>query len=118
MFCWLPPKIDPVGSEIGGTQHTGGPLLRQVGRHDYLVGDRGLTPQAVAQVVKAAVKAARGPDAAAGCGANSLRAGFVTEAAAIGLPIHEIMNTTRHTSVSTSYVYVRPIEKGRARSLL
>jgi integrase len=97
---------------------TSGSLFRQVSRHDYLVGDRGLTPQAVAQVVQAAVRTARGPDAAAECAAHSLRAGFVTEAAAVGVPINEIMNTTRHTSVATLYVYIRPVEKRRARSLL
>ncbi|MNK75185.1 site-specific tyrosine recombinase XerD [compost metagenome] len=97
---------------------TAGPLFRQVSRHDYLVGDRGLTPQAVAQIVQAAVKAARGPDAAAECAAHSLRAGFVTEAAASGVPVSEIMGVTRHTSVATLYVYIRPIEKRRVRSLL
>jgi integrase len=97
---------------------TSGPLFRQVSRHDYLVGERGLTPQAVAQVVQAAVKAARGPAAAAECAAHSLRAGFVTEAAMIGIPVSEIMSTTRHTSVATLYVYIRPVEKRRARSLL
>jgi integrase len=97
---------------------TAGPLFRQVSRHDYLVGDRGLTPQAIAQVVQAAVRTARGPEAAAECAAHSLRAGFVTEAAAVGVPVNEIMNTTRHTSVATLYVYIRPVEKRRARSLL
>lgn len=97
---------------------TSGSLFRQVSRHDYLVGHRSLTPQAVAQVVQAAVRTARGPDFAAECAAHSLRAGFVTEAAAVGVPINEIMNTTRHTSVATLYVYIRPVEKRRARSLL
>jgi integrase len=97
---------------------TSGSVFRQVSRHDYLVGDRGLTPQAVAQVVQAAVRTARGPDAASECAAHSLRAGFVTEAAAVGVPVNEIMNTTRHSSVATLYVYIRPVEKRRTRSLL
>lgn len=97
---------------------TSGPLFRQVSRHDYLVGERGLTAQAIAQVVQAAVRTARGPEAAAECAAHSLRAGFVTEAAAVGVPVNEIMNTTRHTSVATLYVYIRPVEKRRAQSLL
>ncbi|WP_307866915.1 site-specific integrase [Variovorax sp. E3] len=97
---------------------TSGPLFRQVSRHDYLVGERGLTGQAIAQVVQAAVRTARGPEAAAECAAHSLRAGFVTEAASVGVPVNEIMNTTRHTSVATLYVYIRPVEKRRAQSLL
>jgi integrase len=95
-----------------------GPIFRQVSRHDYLVGERGLTPQAVAQVVQAAVRAARGDKAAATVAAHSLRAGMVTEAAMVGAPVSEIMGVTRHTSVATLFVYIRPVEKRRARSLL
>jgi integrase len=95
-----------------------GPLFRQVSRHDYLVGEKGLTPQTVAQVVQASVRAAKGNEAAATVAAHSLRAGYVTEAAATGQRTSEIMAVTRHTSVATLYVYIRPIEKRRTQSLL
>jgi integrase len=95
-----------------------GPIFRQVSRHDYLVGEKGLSPQAVAQVVQAAVRAAKGDEVAATVAAHSLRAGMVTEAATVGVPVSEIMGVTRHTSVATLYVYIRPVEKRRVRSLL
>jgi integrase len=95
-----------------------GPIFRQVSRHDYLVGEKGLTPQAVAQVVQAAVRAAKGDEVAATVAAHSLRAGMVTEAATVGVPVSEIMGVTRHTSVATLYVYIRPVENRRVRSLL
>lgn len=97
---------------------TAGPIFRQVSRHDYLVGEKGLTPQAVAHVVQAAVRVAKGEAVAATVAAHSLRAGMVTEAAMAGMPVSEIMGVTRHTSVATLYVYIRPVEKRRVRSLL
>jgi hypothetical protein len=77
--------------------------FRQVSRHDYLVGEQGLTPQAVAQVVQAAVRAAKGEEVAATVAAHSLRSGMVTVAATVGIPVSEIMGVTRHTSVATLY---------------
>lgn len=97
---------------------TVGPIFRQVSRHDYVVGEKGLTPQAVAQVVQAAVRGAKGEEVAATVSAHSLRAGMVTEAATVGVPVSEIMGVTRHTSVATLYVYIRPVEKRHVRSLL
>jgi len=97
---------------------TTGSLFRQINRHDHLVSQRGLTPQAVAQVVQAAVRSSKGPEVAATVAAHSLRAGFVTEAATIGMPVDEIMGVTRHASVATLYIYIRPVERRRVRSLL
>lgn len=97
---------------------TTGPLFRQVSRHDHLVGDKGLTPQAVAQVVQAAVGAARGKEVARMFAAHSMRAGFVTEAATLGIPTTEIMEVTRHRSIATLQIYIRPVDRRRVRSLL
>ena len=96
-----------------------GPLFRQVSRHDYLTGERGLTPQAVAQVVQAAVRAAKGDDAALEVAGHSLRAGYATTGVEMGLQPTEIMRVTRHKSVAVLLnVYVRPNEKRRTQSLL
>lgn len=96
-----------------------GPLFRQVSRHDHLVGERALTPQAVAQVVQSAVRVAKGNEAALEVAGHSLRAGYATTAVEMGLQPTEIMRVTRHKSVSLLLeVYVRPIEKRQARSLL
>ena len=103
--------------ELAGV--SAGVLFWQVSRHDYLIGDRALTPQAVAQVVQAAVPAARGNEAAMEVAGHSLRAGYATTGVEMGLPATEIMRDTRHTSVAVLLnVYVRPSEKRRTQSLL
>jgi hypothetical protein len=68
--------------------------------------------------VQAAVRVAKGKEFAATVAAHSLRAGMVTEAAMVGMPVSEIMGVTRHTSVATLYVYIRPVERRRIKSLL
>lgn len=96
-----------------------GPIFRQVSRHDHLVGTAALTPQAVALVVQAAVRSAKGEDAARLVAGHSLRAGYATTAVEMGVPPTEIMRTTRHKSVSVLLnVYVRPTESRKTRSLL
>lgn len=98
---------------------TTGPLFRQVSRHDHLVGTSGLTPQAVAQVVQAAVRTAKGPEVARTVAGHSLRAGYVSTGVEMGIPVTEIMRVTRHKSVAVLLnVYVREIEKRRTQSLL
>jgi integrase len=103
-------------------EHAGitvGPLFRQVSRHDRLVGNQPLTPQAVAQVVQAAVRMAKGDDAARDVAGHSLRAGYVTTGVEMGLQPTEIMRVTRHKSVAVLMnVYVRPTERRRTPSLL
>lgn len=92
-----------------------GYLFRAVNRHDQ-VSDKPLTAQSVALVVKAAVRGVGGdPSIVAG---HSLRAGYVTTAAMVGMASHVIRQTTGHTSDATVGKYVRPLLKRKIPSLL
>lgn len=95
-----------------------GPLFRPVNRHDKVVTDRALTPQSVALIVKSAVAKANGANAARTVSAHSLRAGFVTEAAGVGLQTSAIMGQTGHRSIDMLMRYVRPAHKRQIPSLL
>lgn len=95
-----------------------GPLFRAVNRHDRVVRSQALTPQSVALIVKAAVGQAQGVEAARTVSAHSLRAGFVTEAATVGLSTSAIMGQTGHKSLEMVYRYVRPVQKRQIPSLL
>jgi integrase len=95
-----------------------GPLFRPIDRHDNLSGLKPLTPQAVALIVKAAVRGARGVDAANCVAGHSLRAGFITEAATAGLQVHVIMGQSGHTSLDMVMRYIRPVHKRSLPSLL
>lgn len=95
-----------------------GPLFRQVSRHDQLVNDKALTPQSVALIVKAAVTSTKGLEAAKSVSGHSLRAGFVTEAAAIGMQAATIMGQTGHRSLEMVFRYTRPAQKRQIQSLL
>jgi integrase len=94
-----------------------GPLLRKVDRHDR-VSETALTPQSVALIVKSAVRRAKGCDAARLVSAHSLRAGFVTEAATMGMQTSAIMGQTGHKSLEMVFRYVRPVQKRQIQSLL
>jgi integrase len=95
-----------------------GALFRPINRHGQLVSVHALTPQAVALVVKAAVTQARGTDAAKMVSGHSLRAGFVTEAASVGMQTSAIMGQTGHKSLEMVYRYMRPVQKRQIQSLL
>lgn len=95
-----------------------GALFRQVNRHDRVVKQLALTPQSVALIVKSAVGMAKGVDAAKTVSGHSLRAGFVTEAATVGLQTSAIMGQTGHKSLEMVYRYVRPVQKRQIPSLL
>ena len=95
-----------------------GPLFRQVSRHDHLVNGRALTPQSVALIVKAAVASTKGLEAAKSVSGHSLRAGFVTEAASIGMQTATIMGQTGHRSLEMVFRYTRPAQKRQIQSLL
>lgn len=95
-----------------------GPLFRQVSRHDLLVSEKALTPQSVALVVKSSMKRAKGVDAASAVSGHSLRAGFVTEAAVVGMQPSVIMGQTGHKSLEMVFRYVRPVQKRQISSLL
>ena len=95
-----------------------GPLFRPVNRHDTVTSDLALTPQSVALIVKSAVASSKGFDAAKMVSGHSLRAGFVTEAATVGLQTSAIMGQTGHKSMEMVFRYVRPVQKRQIPSLL
>lgn len=95
-----------------------GPLFRQVSRHDLVVGKKALTTQSVALVVKASVRRSKGADAAKAVSSHSLRAGFVTEAAMVGMQTNVIMGQTGHKSLETLFRYIRPVQRRQIQSLL
>ena len=95
-----------------------GPLFRPVNRHDQLVGTKALTPQSVALVVKSSVRRVRGKESAKSVSGHSLRAGYCTEAAIVGLQPWQIREQTGHMSDVTLARYIRPVAKRKIPSLL
>lgn len=97
---------------------TEGPLFRPVTRHDRILPMR-LSDRAVALVVKRAVLAAKAVAIAAGnrvladsldpkrYAGHSLRAGFITSAAAAGVSTHDIMRQRGHAREETLRKYIR-----------
>ncbi|MGE4340611.1 MAG: site-specific integrase [Pigmentiphaga sp.] len=102
--------------EVAGIES--GPLFRAVSRYDTLLRESRLTPQSVALIVKAAMRVARGQEASQKVSGHSLRAGFVTEAATIGLRNSAIMGQTGHKSLEMVYRYIRPVHRRQLTSLL
>lgn len=81
-----------------------GPVFRRVVRGQR-IGDRALTAQSVALIVKrAALAAGLDPDQYS---AHSLRAGFATQAARGGAEERAIQRTTRHKSEKVLRTYIR-----------
>ena len=77
-----------------------GPVFRRMRRGDTLTEQR-LTDRSVALIVKRrALAAGLDPKPLSG---HSLRAGYVTAAAASGIEERKIANVTRHTRTSPSY---------------
>jgi integrase len=97
---------------------TGGYMFRAVNRHDQVVGDEALTPQSVALIVKASVRKMKGEEAAKTVSGHSLRAGYCTEAAMVGLQPYQIREQTGHRSDVTLARYIRPVAKRKIPSLL
>lgn len=95
-----------------------GPVFRWVSRHGHLVGDKGLTPQSVALVVKRSVKRVHGAAATKAVSGHSLRAGYCTEAALVGMAPWLIREQTGHKSDVTLAKYIRPVAKRKIPSLL
>lgn len=95
-----------------------GPLFRPVNRHDKVANELALTPQSVALIVKSAVAGSKGLDAAKFVSGHSLRAGFCTEAATMGLKNSAIMGQSGHKSMEMAFRYVRPVQKRQIPSLL
>lgn len=97
---------------------TEGPLFRPVNCHDNVALHRALAPAAVAQIIKSAVRRMRGNEAAKHVAGHSLRAGFCTEAAIVGMPTHQIREVTGHKSDTTLSKYIRPVAQRKIPSLL
>jgi len=95
-----------------------GPVFRRINRHDQIVSDEALTGQSVALVLKSVMTAARGVEAAKSTSGHSLRAGYCTEAVAVGVPTLTIMDQTGHRSVNMLTRYVRPNTRRKTPSLL
>ena len=95
-----------------------GPLFRPINRHDQVVGRNALTPQSVALIVKASVRMMAGDEAAKMVAGHSLRAGYCTEAAIVGLQPYQIREQTGHRSDVTVARYIRPVAKRKIPSLL
>lgn len=95
-----------------------GPLFRPINRHDRVVGRKALTPQSVALIVKACVRRIGGEAAAKMVAGHSLRAGYCTEAAMVGLQPYQIREQTGHRSDVTLARYIRPVARRKIPSLL
>lgn len=95
---------------------TEGPVFRPVARSGRVRGDRRLTAQVVATIIKGYATAA-GLDASA-FGAHSLRAGFITAAAERGADMARIMDVSGHRDPRTVVGYIRRANafKGHAGS--
>ncbi|MGJ7610669.1 MULTISPECIES: site-specific integrase [unclassified Variovorax] len=95
-----------------------GPVFRWVSRHGNLVGTKGLSSQSVALVVKRSVKRVHGATATKLVSGHSLRAGYCTEAALVGMAPWQIREQTGHKSDVTLAKYIRPVAKRKIPSLL
>jgi integrase len=83
-----------------------GPLFRKVSRTGA-VGLAALSPQTLNTVLKRGALRLWGVDAARQVSGHSLRAGFCTEAAQQGVPLHVIRRQTGHTSIEGLMRYIR-----------
>jgi integrase len=102
--------------ELGGISE--GFLFRPVNRHDKVAANKALTPQSVALIVKSSVRRMKGEEAAKAVAGHSLRAGYCTEAATVGLSPFLIREQTGHKSDVTLARYIRPVAKRKIPSLL
>ena len=95
-----------------------GPVFRAINRHDQIACGKALTPQSVALVLKETTSLAKNIEAAKSVAGHSLRAGYCTEAASVGIATHTIMEQTGHRSSTTLVKYIRPIARSKTPSLL
>jgi integrase len=95
-----------------------GPVFRAINRHDQVVGNTALSPQSVALIVKSCVRIVAGDEAAKNVAGHSLRAGYCTEAASVGLQPYQIREQTGHKSDVTLARYIRPVARRKIPSLL
>jgi integrase len=92
-----------------------GHVFRAVDRHGNVSDDK-LDLGSVCRIVKRAVAAA-GLDASA-YSSHSARAGFISTAAAMGRPAHEIALTSQHKGIASMQRYMRVADRRRVRSIL
>ena len=95
-----------------------GPVFRPINRHDQITSGKALTPQSVALMLKGVTSRARNAEAAKSVAGHSLRAGYCTEAASVGIATHIIMEQMGHRSSATLAKYIRPIARRKTPSLL
>lgn len=95
-----------------------GAVFRRISRHDQVMGAACLTAQSVALMLKSITRLAKGSEAAKSISGHSLRAGYCTEAALLGLSTHVIMDQTGHRSPATLAKYIRPAGRRKTPSLL
>jgi len=101
-----PVKAVEAWIEVAGI--TDGPVFRRMAKGGKVL-PHGLTAHSIAQVVKEyAEKAGLDPADFAG---HSLRAGFLTSAAAQGAGLFAMMDVSRHRSVESVRGYVRRAEE-------
>jgi len=99
--------VNAVADWLAAAQITEGPVFRPVGKGGRVSTAR-LSDRSVANIVKAhAARVGLDPKAFAG---HSLRAGFLTSAAARGAKLFKMMDVSRHRSVETVRGYVRDAE--------
>lgn len=96
---------------------TEGPVFPAITRHDGVVSGS-LSPQSVALIVKQAVGRAQGAEKARHFSGHSMRAGYVTTAADVGLQPYQIREVTGHRSDVTLAKYIRPVNARKIPSLL
>jgi site-specific recombinase XerD len=100
--------VEAVCAWLDAARITEGPIFRPINRGGRVV-NATLTAESAAQVVKdAAERAGLDPDMFAG---HSLRAGFLTSAAAAGASVFKMMDVSRHRSVETLRGYIRDADK-------
>jgi integrase len=99
--------VAAVETWLAFAQITQGPLSRPVSKGGQVLAGR-LTPHSVGLIVKRHAEAA-GFDPALFSG-HSLRAGFLTSAAARGASLFKMMDVSRHRSADTLRIYIRDAE--------
>jgi integrase len=101
--------------EVAGIN--GGAVFRSVSRYDK-VSRKPLGAASVALIIKSSVARLYGKGASAVVSGHSLRAGYCTQAALVGLPNWQTKLTTGHKSDATLALYNRPVERRKVPSLL